>query len=418
MEDTAQKAVPGRGLTTEYLESVLALAGRYMTREQFGRLHREAMAMAGGRISRPPKRDAGADACKAAVLEAIADGPPIGVPLGVAINRAVDAAGILLDLYAEAAVKAHVEAAGDVPATVHVVGVAGDDCALVKTGDVWGVRFFAIAGGHAEKVAFVASDGGAILAPDLDLAEDVATLDALEAALLKALWSGEFVNKLPDNAFALILPGGEKDDGGLTKPRSLRMFPHHTFGVKSGDDDSAVDLPHLRNALSRLLQAKITGEQRAKVEAHLRGHMKRIQADAKKAALRFALTKGRPEGERRIVTGVILEPERVMALAADGFVDVVGADEIEKAAYGFMVNGGAMRRDHATAQPGVRVVESYVAPCDMTINGESIKKGSWIMSVFVADDRLWKDIKDGRVTGFSVGGTTAREIALEYADAA
>lgn len=64
----------------------------------------------------------------------------------------------------------------------------------------------------------------------------------------KALWSTAFVNNLPDSAFLHIEPGGSKDSEGKTKPRSLRHFPYK-------GPDGSVDLPHLRNALSRIPQA-------------------------------------------------------------------------------------------------------------------------------------------------------------------
>lgn len=69
-----------------------------------------------------------------------------------------------------------------------------------------------------------------------------------DAALsLKAKWTRSFINRLPDSAFAVILPGGKKDATGRTVPRSLRKLPHHGTG-------GGVDRPHLRNALSRAAQ--------------------------------------------------------------------------------------------------------------------------------------------------------------------
>jgi len=63
----------------------------------------------------------------------------------------------------------------------------------------------------------------------------------------EATWSRAFINDLPDSSFLHILPDGEKEDGKTT-PRSLRMFPYKDAGGK-------VDLPHLRNALSRIPQS-------------------------------------------------------------------------------------------------------------------------------------------------------------------
>lgn len=64
----------------------------------------------------------------------------------------------------------------------------------------------------------------------------------------KAKWSTAYVNSLDDSAFLYIEPGGEKDDEGKTKPRSLRHLPYK-------NSDGNIDLPHLRNAISRLGQA-------------------------------------------------------------------------------------------------------------------------------------------------------------------
>ncbi|MEM3464343.1 MAG: hypothetical protein QXL91_05725 [Candidatus Bathyarchaeia archaeon] len=69
----------------------------------------------------------------------------------------------------------------------------------------------------------------------------------LSTQLWERVWSTRYKNELPDDAFALILPGGEKDETGRTKPRSLRLFPYKNAQGK-------VDLPHLRNANARVSQ--------------------------------------------------------------------------------------------------------------------------------------------------------------------
>jgi hypothetical protein len=79
----------------------------------------------------------------------------------------------------------------------------------------------------------------------------------LRPFIAERVWTRRYINDLPDSSFALILPGGEKDETGRTKPRSLRMFPYK-------DAEGRVDLPHLRNANARLPQAKIPEEQREK----------------------------------------------------------------------------------------------------------------------------------------------------------
>jgi hypothetical protein len=80
-------------------------------------------------------------------------------------------------------------------------------------------------------------------------------------AFVLAEWSASYINDLPDSAFAYIEPGGEKDESGRTAPRSLRHFPHHDAG---GD----LDLPHLRNALSRGPQSDVWPKGRQHLESH------------------------------------------------------------------------------------------------------------------------------------------------------
>ncbi|MEM2393960.1 MAG: hypothetical protein QXG11_03970 [Candidatus Bathyarchaeia archaeon] len=69
----------------------------------------------------------------------------------------------------------------------------------------------------------------------------------LAEKIFERVWTTRYKNDLPDDAFALILPGGEKDETGRTKPRSLRLFPYKNAQGK-------VDLPHLRNANARVSQ--------------------------------------------------------------------------------------------------------------------------------------------------------------------
>lgn len=56
------------------------------------------------------------------------------------------------------------------------------------------------------------------------------------------------INDLPDSAFLHVEAGGKKDDTGKTEPRSLRHLPYKTA-------EGGIDLPKLRNALSRLGQS-------------------------------------------------------------------------------------------------------------------------------------------------------------------
>ncbi len=77
---------------------------------------------------------------------------------------------------------------------------------------------------------------------------------------LKATWATALVNTFPDSSFLFIESGGEKDEDGKTKPRSLRHFPYRNA-------EGGIDLPHLRNAIARIPQSNAPGLTPDKKEA-------------------------------------------------------------------------------------------------------------------------------------------------------
>lgn len=108
--------------------------------------------------------------------------------------------------------------------------------------------------------------------------------------------------------------------------------------------------------------------------------------------------------EKQCITGVVLEPNTV-----DAHGDIVSPDEIEQAAYNFMIKSRVIGLQHSRRANGVRVVESYICPMDTIIGAGHVKKGSWIMTVKVEDRTLWKRVKDGEYTGFSIGGMAVKK---------
>jgi len=357
------------GLTMEYLESIFKLVKEYVVPHRWKEFHARARAMAGGRLSRPTRKEQ--------------------MALMLCDDELAE-----FEMLAE-----------------------HDDGALLKSCDVWGSRYFYVDDSIAMKLAFVPSS------PALDMVRepvfdevlsDAVNRENVEVAMIDALrkaeWTTAYINTLPDAAFAIILPGGEKDEDGKTTPRSLRKLPHHDGLVENPNDDDSVDRPHLNNALARLDQTDLSAKDKTKARKHLEGHRDRLakKNEEKTITAKFGILQ--KQEKKQVVTGVVLEPDVVMALAADGCVDVIGADEIERAAWKFLEDYRTIKTNHQTSAPAVSVVESYIAPADFEIDGEKILKGSWIMSVHVADSRMWKSIEDGEYDGFSVGGFTDRII--------
>ncbi len=109
--------------------------------------------------------------------------------------------------------------------------------------------------------------------------------------------------------------------------------------------------------------------------------------------------------EERYVLGVVLEPEVV-----DAQNDVYSADEIAKSAHVFMEKFRTVGLMHKGAiNDKVKILESYLAPVDFEVDAVPVKKGTWLMAVRVLDDDLWAAVKEGGLTGFSIGGSAVRK---------
>lgn len=104
--------------------------------------------------------------------------------------------------------------------------------------------------------------------------------------------------------------------------------------------------------------------------------------------------------DRNIVFGVVLEPDEV-----DAHGDTIDAQTIARAAHLWLArrqDRGLMHRRIINGK--VEIYESFIAPAAFTINGQRVKKGTWLLMLHVLDAALWKDIKAGKMTGLSMGG--------------
>ena len=76
-------------------------------------------------------------------------------------------------------------------------------------------------------------------------------------------------------------------------------------------------------------------------------------------------------------------------------------EDLQKAAQGL----GVMHKEWGDNIGNI--VECYIAPVDMFINGEWIRKGTWLMGVVWSEDYFEK-VENGEITGFSMGGRGRR----------
>ncbi|GED14867.1 XkdF-like putative serine protease domain-containing protein [Aneurinibacillus migulanus] len=110
------------------------------------------------------------------------------------------------------------------------------------------------------------------------------------------------------------------------------------------------------------------------------------------------------DDEQMLVYGVVYEPSSEDELILDTHDEYMTAQEIEKAAHGFMMKAQNIDTQHDFSSGAGQVVESYIAPADFEVSGEVIRKGSWVL-VTKATQEIWDGIKNGEYTGYSLAGT-------------
>lgn len=110
--------------------------------------------------------------------------------------------------------------------------------------------------------------------------------------------------------------------------------------------------------------------------------------------------------EERYVLGVVLAPEEI-----DGQNELYSAKEIKKAAHKYMVLYRGLGAYHTQGNRSrMQLLESFLAPVDMVINEKKVEKGTWLIAIRVLDDTLWREIKTGKITGFSIFGLAKKDI--------
>lgn len=111
--------------------------------------------------------------------------------------------------------------------------------------------------------------------------------------------------------------------------------------------------------------------------------------------------------DQRLATGIIYAPGII-----DSHGDIMSAKQIAKMAYNFMANNRNHMIDvsHDNKLYGCYLVESFIAREDDSL----FIPGSWVGTVYIPDDELWQQVKNGELNGFSMQVLTyKREIEVE-----
>jgi len=195
--------------------------------------------------------------------------------------------------------------------------------------------------------------------------------------------------------------------GHVTKPGKWAYLSDSQFGDPVNYRYPLHDKPHIRNARARFAQeggkaykGKDVIQQRIAAAAKKTEVGKSDSAPVEKAWVEIA--KAEEADDRQIVTGPVLIPNKV-----DGQGDVMGEEAIEQTAYDFLASyneGTRLGVQHQMFPPTLKLLESWVLKADWTIADRTFAQGTWFLTTKVLDKELWKKIRSGEVTGYSIGG--------------
>ena len=234
---------------------------------------------------------------------------------------------------------------------------------------------------HVEVAALASADAECDVFTNFDTGIDIVK-DVAEKMAAKKSWSAAY--KLNDANRAAVTT--IKDVTAFvmaTRPDVLFVTsnPSMTF-LASPHIEVLPQITAAPSAVSEAMQKATSRE------------IKLVKADATEAVV-----------DERFVLGIVLEPDVV-----DSQKDTYDAHAIRKAAHFFMENYRAVGLQHKDVVTGkVVILESYVAPSDITVGETVIKAGTWLMGMRAKDDAIWNGIKSGAITGLSIGGTAFRE---------
>lgn len=116
--------------------------------------------------------------------------------------------------------------------------------------------------------------------------------------------------------------------------------------------------------------------------------------------------------EMRVALFVVLEPQDG-DLTNDAHLDTYTEADIELACKSFNLHCQKANLFHLVQTEEVEILESYISPVEFNLDGEIVKKGTWLQKWYFPEtevgETLWQDVKNGVLTGLSIGCVAERE---------
>lgn len=125
--------------------------------------------------------------------------------------------------------------------------------------------------------------------------------------------------------------------------------------------------------------------------------------------------------EKRILMGAALVPNKQIYrrnAKNEEYYIYFSEDTVRKAAHLFQINSNQNNAtyEHKTELKDMSVVESWIiddSEMDKSkVYGFNLPKGTWMILMKVNNDNVWKDVKEGKVKGFSIEGYFADKLEM------
>lgn len=132
------------------------------------------------------------------------------------------------------------------------------------------------------------------------------------------------------------------------------------------------------------------------------------------------------DSEKRILMGAALVPNKQIYrrnAKNEEYYIYFSPDTIRKASELFLINSNQNNAtyEHEKKVTGLSVVESWIIEDSKTdksrLHGFDLPKGTWMISMKVNNEEIWKDVKEGKVKGFSIEGYFADKFEMNAEEA-
>lgn len=198
------------------------------------------------------------------------------------------------------------------------------------------------------------------------------------------------------DAISKQIPSSTKE-GLCDKFGGAEGFFDRCMGASFGDFHPA-DKEGFCAELKRTCHGKFPGEKRASFK---------VDEDGSWSA---TMPINKSQIDKRLAFGwasIVLDEQGNVVIDHDD--DVIPVSELEKAAYTYVRKSRVAGENHVRKGVG-QLVESVVLTKEKR-EAMGIPEGpvGWWVGFFITDDKVWKSIKDGELSEFSIGGRGVRE---------